>query len=64
MGSPHVQTLPTKRNAEMLEMLWDGFDWAAHAVTRFDMRHWAFCAGLLLAVGFLCMRGLGIRGAR
>ena len=48
----------------MLEMLFDGFNWMARAVTRFDSHHWAIGFGILLAIGFLCMRGLGVRGAR
>lgn len=48
----------------MWEMIWDGFHWAAHSVTRFNSYHWTVCLGVLLTIGFLCMRGLGVRGAR
>ena len=48
----------------MLEMLFDAFNWAAKAVTKFESMHWNICFALLLTVGFLCMRGLGVRGAR
>ena len=48
----------------LLEMLCDGFSWTANEVTKFKMHHWTICFALLLTVGFLCMRGLGVRGAR
>ena len=48
----------------VLELGFDAFDWALNAVTKFDAIHWNICFALLLTVGFLCMRGLGVRGAR
>lgn len=48
----------------MLELMFDGFNWVSKAVTRFDSLHWNICFMVLLTIGFLCMRGLGVRGAR
>ena len=48
----------------MLEMLFDGFDWSIRHINRFQTFHWVICFAILLLVGFLCMRGLGVRGAR
>ena len=48
----------------MVEMFFDGFNWAAKAVTKFDTMHWNICFAVLLTVGFLCKRRLGVRGAR
>ena len=48
----------------MVEMLFDAFDWAIRHINRFDSIHWTICFAILLTVGFLCMRGLGVRGTR
>lgn len=48
----------------MLELMFDGFTWVSRSVARFDALHWNICFALLLTIGFLCMRGLGVRGAR
>ena len=49
---------------KLLELLFDGFSWAVGEVTKFEAHHWTICFAILLTVGFLCMRGLGVRGAR
>ena len=48
----------------MIEMIFDGFYWASNEVTKFRFQHWAICFVALLALGFVCMKGLGVRGAR
>ncbi len=48
----------------MLEMISDAFNWTARSVTKFETTHWVICFAILLTIGFICMRGLGVRGTR
>ena len=62
-ASPDIATGAIKMSF-MLELAFDAFDWVSRVVTRFESYHWGICFAVLLSVGFLCMRGLGVRGAR
>jgi hypothetical protein len=54
----------TWRVKVMLQMFWDGLNWATRHVNGFHTRDWVIAFVILLAIGGICLRGLGIRGAR
>jgi hypothetical protein len=47
----------------MLERISDGWNWTILRINSFDTQHWVIAFAILLAVGFLCMQGLGSRKA-
>ncbi len=48
----------------MLQMVFDGWNAAIRSVNSFQMHHWVLAVVVLGVIGAVCLKGLGVRGAR
>jgi hypothetical protein len=47
----------------MWDRIWETWRWTIVRINHFETEHWVIAFVILLAIGFLCMQGLGSRKA-